>query len=91
MKKATVTYTAPKGDSKVVEMLGTTFYDGQAVPLVCDEGAMTRLQSNRHFKVGAVSDYDPEKDGVPVKPGGDDDDDKRKPHGDDDKRKLHIK
>ncbi|WP_445215467.1 hypothetical protein ACKWRH_23595 [Bradyrhizobium sp. Pa8] len=62
MKKATVTYTAPKADSKVVEMLGTTFYDGQATPVVCEEANMTRLQGNRYFKVGEVSDYDPAKD-----------------------------
>ncbi|MEY9239174.1 hypothetical protein ABIF68_006793 [Bradyrhizobium japonicum] len=65
MKKATVTYTAPKGDSKVVEMLGYTFYDGQAQDIHCEDANMTRLQGNRHFKVDKVSDYDPEKDAPP--------------------------
>ncbi|QOZ68884.1 hypothetical protein [Bradyrhizobium arachidis] len=62
MKKATVTYTAPKGDSKMVEMLGHTFYDGQSQEVVCEDANMTRLQGNRYFKVSGVSDYDPEQD-----------------------------
>jgi hypothetical protein len=62
MKKATVTYTAPKGDNKVVEMLGHTFYDGKGTEVVCDENQMKRLQNNQLFKVGAVSDYEPPKE-----------------------------
>lgn len=59
MKKATVTYNAPKGDSKVVEMVGHTFYDGKGTEVVCDDAVMERLKKNQHFKVGAVSDYTP--------------------------------
>jgi hypothetical protein len=62
MKKATVTYNAPKGDNKVVEMHGHTFFDGQGTEIVLDDDTMTRLQQNACFKVGAVSDHDPSKD-----------------------------
>jgi hypothetical protein len=68
MKKATVTYTAPKGDNKVVEMMGHTFFDGKGTEVVCDEHQMAKLQGNQHFKVGSVSDYTP----PPPKPDKDD-------------------
>ena len=33
MRKATVTYVAPIGDNKVVEMGGVTFFDGKPVEI----------------------------------------------------------
>jgi hypothetical protein len=49
MRKAKVTYNAPKGDNKVVEMGGVTFYDGQEVELNTDDhGAMiSKLEANQ--------------------------------------------
>lgn len=72
MKEATVTYTAPKGDNKVVEMFGTTFFDGQNIKVICDDAQMARLQRNQLFKVGAVSDHDPTKEPAKEPPPHDD-------------------
>ena len=60
MKKASVTYTAPEGDSKVLEWLGQTLYSGVAKELICDEAVIEKLKKNQYFKVGTVSDYTPE-------------------------------
>lgn len=53
MRKATATYNAPKGDSKVVEMGGVTFFDGQSVELNTDDhGHMIgKMQANPHFDI----------------------------------------
>jgi hypothetical protein len=53
MRKATATYTAPKGDSKVVEMGGVTFFDGQPVDLNSDEHPrlIAKLPGNPHFNI----------------------------------------
>lgn len=53
MRKAKVTYNAPDGDNKVVEMGGVTFFDGQEAELNTDDnGAMLeKLQNNQHFDV----------------------------------------
>lgn len=55
MKTAKVTYNAPAGDSKVVEMGGVTFFDGQAVEINSEDNAhlMMKLPGNRHFTVEA--------------------------------------
>lgn len=58
MKKATVTYSAPPGDSKVVEMMGYTFFDGKATEVVCDDFQIEKLEGNKHFKVSGVQDHD---------------------------------
>lgn len=52
MRKATATYCAPNGDSKVVEMGGKTFFDGQAVELNSDDDAhlIKKLENNHHFE-----------------------------------------
>lgn len=63
MKKATVTYSAPKGDNKVCEMIGHTFYDGKGTDVVlADEAQFERLKGNPLFKVGPISDYEPPKE-----------------------------
>lgn len=51
MRKATVTYHAPKGDNKVVEMGGHTFFDGQSVELNTDDDAhlISKLENNPCF------------------------------------------
>lgn len=61
MRSAIATYKAPEGDSKVVEMGGVTFFDGQPVELNSeDHGHMIgKLQGNQHFDID-VSDDDAE-------------------------------
>lgn len=59
IKKINVTYIAPAGDSKVVEMKGTTFFDGIAVDVIGDEAEFKRLEGNPCFKINSVADYDP--------------------------------
>jgi hypothetical protein len=53
MQKATATYVAPFGDSKVVEMGGVTFFDGQTVEINSEDHPhlMQKLQGNAHFDV----------------------------------------
>lgn len=53
MHKATATYNAPEGDSKVVEMGGVTFFDGKEVDLNSFEHAhmIAKLQGNPHFDI----------------------------------------
>ena len=59
LKKASVTYTAPDGDSKVVEMGGVTYFDGIATDAIGTEEHLKKLEGNPHFKVGAIADYTP--------------------------------
>lgn len=53
MQKATVTYIAPFGDSKVVEMGGVTFFDGKSVEINSYDNPhlISKLQTNQHFDV----------------------------------------
>jgi hypothetical protein len=53
MQKATVTYVAPFGDSKVVDMGGVTFHDGKSVEINSYEHPhlMQKLPGNQHFDV----------------------------------------
>jgi hypothetical protein len=53
MRKATATYRAPFGDSKVVEMGGVTFFDGKPVDLNSYEHAVliSNLEQNQYFDV----------------------------------------
>jgi hypothetical protein len=49
-----VTYRAPKGDSKVCELYGRTFFDGQAIEIEDtpdNEHAIAKLSRNRFFEV----------------------------------------
>jgi hypothetical protein len=73
MRKAKVTYNAPKGDNKVVEMGGVTFYDGQEVELNTDDhGAMiSKLEANQGspnalFDIEVGEEEDRPKRGRPV-------------------------
>lgn len=54
MGTVSVTYRAPKGDEKVVETRGLTFFDGQAVELDEDEHAdfLAKAKGNPHFHFG---------------------------------------
>jgi len=53
MQKATATYRAPPGDSKVTEMGGVTFFDGKSVDLNSYDHAhlIAKLPGNPHFDV----------------------------------------
>lgn len=57
MKTAKVTYNAPAGDSKVVEMGGVTFFHGQPVEIndVDNPHMMVKLPGNQHFTFEADS------------------------------------
>lgn len=63
MRKATATYIAPKGDNKVVEMGGVTFFDGQAVDLNSNDHPhlINKLPGNQHFDVEVGEDVPDEK------------------------------
>lgn len=63
MRKAIATYNAPKGDSKVVEMGGVTFFHGQSVDLNSDDHGhmINKLQGNQHFDIDVGEDDTPEK------------------------------
>lgn len=72
MRKATVTYRAPEGDSKVVEMGGVTFFDGKEVELNSDDhphlmwkgndGQQTsKIEGNPHFDVEMGEEEQPDK------------------------------
>lgn len=66
MAKVKVTYTAPKGDNKVVETRGLTLFDGQTVELDEDEHEtfLEKAKGNPHFMVG-----DQHNEQQPDKPG----------------------
>ncbi|SCB16503.1 hypothetical protein [Rhizobium hainanense] len=53
MAKISVTYRAPKGDEKVVEMGGHTFFDGKVEKVDSESEAflLAKLRTNRHFEV----------------------------------------
>jgi hypothetical protein len=56
MKSVSVTYKAPPGDSKVVEVFGHTFFDGKAETVTVDERVLAKLQGNQRFKCGEPTD-----------------------------------
>jgi hypothetical protein len=60
LKELTVTYHAPKGDSKVVEMAGHTFMDGKPEKIVIDEARLAKWQGNKLFECGEATDHKPE-------------------------------
>src|SRR5215831_21139974 len=62
MKKVSVTYHAPKGDSKVTEAFGHTFYDGKAEDVEVEDHVVAKLQSNRNFECGKPSDVEQKRD-----------------------------
>lgn len=62
MRKATATYNAPKGDNKVVEMGGLTFFDGQSVDLNSEDHGhlINKLPGNSHFDI-VIGDETPDE------------------------------
>lgn len=50
MPKATVTYYAPKGDSKVCEVFGHTFFDGQSQEVDLPQAQLDKLANNATFQ-----------------------------------------
>jgi hypothetical protein len=67
MKKVSVTYKAAKGDSKVVEAWGCTFYDGKAETVTVSDEYYNEMTGNRFFELGKATDvtdaeYQAEKD-----------------------------
>ena len=59
MKQLSVTYKAPPGGSKVVEMFGHTFFDGKAETVTVDERQSAKLKGNSYFSCGEEKDVDP--------------------------------
>lgn len=63
MRKAKVTYVAPEGDNKVVEMGGVTFFDGKEVELNTDDHGhmINKMQGNPHFDIELGEEEQSEK------------------------------
>ena len=63
MKKATITYTAPKGESKTLDIAGVTLLTGESKQVTCDDAMMARLgaasKGSPMLKVDGVADYTP--------------------------------
>ncbi len=60
MKKATVTYTAPPGESKTLTIGSTILVSGKADTVICEEQIMEKLQkAGGSIKVDGVTDYTP--------------------------------
>jgi len=70
MKTATVTYVAPIGDSKVVEMGGLTFFDGKSQEINDHDNPhlFNKLQGNPYFDFAMGKDA-PDTVKPPVKRG----------------------
>lgn len=70
MQKATVTYVAPPGDNKVVEMGGVTFFDGIPVDLNSRDHThlVNKLPGNQHFDVELGEDVQDEPRKRPGRP-----------------------
>jgi len=62
-----VTYNAPKGDERVVEMRGHTFFDGQPVE-IDDEDFLEKLSTNQHFEVAESKPKAPKAESKPKAP-----------------------
>jgi len=58
-KSVSVTYRAPKGDAKVTEAFGHTFYDGKTETIEVDDHVLKKLQGNQVFEVGDPTDDKP--------------------------------
>jgi len=58
-KSVSVTYRAPKGDAKVTEAFGHTFYDGKTETIEVDDHVLKKLQGNQVFEVGEPTDDKP--------------------------------
>ena len=55
-KKVTITYHAAKGDSKVNEVAGLTFYDGKAETVIIPAALYEELKNNRFFEMSKPAD-----------------------------------
>jgi hypothetical protein len=63
MKKATVTYTAPQGEAKTLEIAGTILVSGKSDTVICDDSTMARLaKAGGMLKVEDITDYEPPKE-----------------------------
>ena len=56
MKKVTVTYKAVKGDSKVVEAWGCTFYDGKPETVTVSDEYYNEMVNSRYYELGKATD-----------------------------------
>lgn len=63
MRKATVTYNAGEGESKVVETRGVTFFDGHPQELNTDDHGdlIRKAQGNPHFSVELGEEVEPKR------------------------------
>lgn len=59
MKKLTATYHAPKGDSKVVEMLGHSFFDGKPEEIELEAFQADIITRNPLFECSKPEDVKP--------------------------------
>lgn len=63
MKKATVTYTAPQGEAKSLDIAGTTLLTGKADTVICEDAMMKKLEAASKkgglLYVDNVTDYTP--------------------------------
>lgn len=52
-EKVSIIYRAPKGDSKVLEWAGHTFYDGKDTDLdkIADAAILKKIEGHPHFEV----------------------------------------
>jgi hypothetical protein len=82
MKKGTLTYTAPPGESKTLEIAGATLLSGESKPITCDDALMAKLEAaakgNPMLKVSGVSDHTPPPPKPPEPAKHDDDHDHKK-------------
>lgn len=66
MKTATVTYTAPPGESKTLDIAGATLVSGKSETVTCDDALMARMQkAGGMLKVENVTDAKPEGSHAP--------------------------
>jgi hypothetical protein len=66
MRKATVTYHAPEGDSEIVHMGGARFIDGEATEINSEDHPhlMSKIEGNQHFEV-EMGEEQPDEDNKP--------------------------
>ena len=78
MKKATITYTAPPGEAKTLEIAGVTLMTGKSDTVICDDAMMDRfVKAGGMLKVENVTDYTPPPPKAEPPPKDDDDHSKK--------------
>jgi len=65
MHNITVTYTAPKGESKVTEIFGHTFFDGKPETIEVDDRVLGKLKNHPQFKVADAGKAPPPSEPLP--------------------------